>query len=77
MIENGKINRKEYGMKEYNNRTSSPVPDSKEKEDQLMVIQNEINAIIGRLSFMDKGEPGYEQLDKNLSELMKKKRNLS
>lgn len=77
LIENGKISRKEYGMKEFNNHDSSPIAGSKEKEEELMVLQNEINAIIGRLSFMSKGEPGYEQLDKDLTELLKKKRNLS
>ena len=77
LIENGKISRKEYGMKEFNNQNASPIADSKEKENQLMVLQNEINALIGRLSFMAKGEPGYEQLDKDLTELLKKKRNLS
>ncbi|GAM15859.1 ribosomal protection-like ABC-F family protein [Mesobacillus selenatarsenatis] len=76
-IENGKISRKEYGMKEFNNQNASPIADSKEKEEQLMVLQNEINALIGRLSFMAKGEPGYEQLDKDLTELLKKKRDLS
>ncbi|ESU30147.1 hypothetical protein G3A_23640 [Bacillus sp. 17376] len=77
LIENGKISRKEYGMKEFNNHDSSPIAGSKEKEEQLMVLQNEINAIIGRLSFMAKGEPGYEQLDKDLAELLRRKRNLS
>ncbi|WP_226676791.1 ribosomal protection-like ABC-F family protein [Mesobacillus jeotgali] len=77
LIEKGKISRKEYGMKEFNNQNTSPIAESKEKENQLMVLQNEINALIGRLSFMGKGEPGYEQLDKDLTELLKKKRNLS
>lgn len=77
LIENEKISRKEYGMKELNNQNASPIADNKEKEEQLMVLQNEINALIGRLSFMAKGEPGYEQLDKDLTELLKKKRNLS
>jgi macrolide transport system ATP-binding/permease protein len=77
LIDNGKIIRKEFGMKEFNTKKSSPKTGSKEKEEQLMVLQNEINAIIGRLSFMTKGEPGYEQLDKDLTELLKKKRDLS
>jgi macrolide transport system ATP-binding/permease protein len=76
LIQNGKIIRKEYGMKEFNNRKSSLNPGNKEKEEQLLVLQNEINAIIGRLSFINRDEPGYEQLDKDLNELLKKKRAL-
>lgn len=77
LIDNGKISRKEFGMKDFNSRKSSTNPGSKERAEQLMVIQNEINAIIGRLSFMTKDEPGYEQLDKDLSDLLKKKRDLA
>ena len=76
MIDNVKVSRKEVGMKEFNNQNSSPNLGSKEREDQLMVLQNEINAIIGRLSFMAKGETGYEELDKDLTELLRKKRDL-
>lgn len=76
LIDNGKISRKEFGMKEFNNQKSSPNLSSKEKEEQLMVVQNEINAIVGRLSFMNKDESGYEELDNVLAELLKKKREL-
>jgi macrolide transport system ATP-binding/permease protein len=76
LIDDGKFSRKEFGMKEFNTRKSSPDPGSKERAERLMVLQNEINAIIGRLSFMTRDEPGYEQLDKDLSELLRKKREL-
>ncbi|MFT9596457.1 ribosomal protection-like ABC-F family protein [Mesobacillus sp.] len=76
MIDNVKVSRKEVGMKEFNNQNASPNLGSKEREDQLMVLQNEINAIIGRLSFMAKGETGYEELDKDLTELLREKRDL-
>ena len=76
LIDDGKFSRKEFGMKEYNTRKSSPDPGNTERAERLMVLQNEINAIIGRLSFMTRDEPGYEQLDKDLSELLRKKREL-
>ncbi|MCM3573870.1 ABC-F type ribosomal protection protein [Mesobacillus subterraneus] len=76
LIDDGKISRKEFGMKEYNTRKPSPDPSCKERAELLMVLQNEINAIIGRLSFMTRDEPGYEQLDKDLSGLLRKKREL-
>jgi macrolide transport system ATP-binding/permease protein len=76
LIDNGKIYRKEFGMKEFNTKKTASETGSKDSEEQLMVLQNEINAIIGRLSFMTRGEPGYEQLDKDLTELLKKKREL-
>lgn len=76
LIDNGKIYRKEFGMKEFNTKKTASETGSKDSEEQMMVLQNEINAIIGTLSFMTRGEPGYEQLDKDLTELLKKKREL-
>ena len=76
LIDDGKFSRKEFGMKEYNTRKSSADPGNTERAERLMVLQNDINAIIGRLSFMTRDEPGYEQLDKDLSELLRKKREL-
>ncbi|MCM3121980.1 MULTISPECIES: ribosomal protection-like ABC-F family protein [unclassified Mesobacillus] len=76
VIENGKITRKEFGMREYNEANTRKDND-KEKAEQLMVLQNEINAIIGRLSYMTKDEPGYEELDQKLAELFRKKRELA
>lgn len=73
VIDNGKITRKEFGMKENNNQSTLTLS-NKEKEEQLMVLQNEINAIIGRLSFMTRDEPEYSELDKDLAKLLKKKR---
>jgi macrolide transport system ATP-binding/permease protein len=76
LIDNGKIYRKEFGMKEFNTKKTASETGSKDSEELMMVLQNEINAIIGTLSFMTRGEPGYEQLDKDLTELLKKKREL-
>ncbi|CAM4005710.1 ribosomal protection-like ABC-F family protein [Mesobacillus thioparans] len=76
VIENGKITRKEFGMREYNEANTRKNRD-KEKAEQMMVLQNEINAIIGRLSYMTKDEPGYNELDQKLAELYRKKRELA
>ncbi len=76
VIENGKIIRKEFGMRDYNEANTRKNSD-KEKADQIMVLQNEINAIIGRLSYMTKDEPGYNDLDQKLAELFRKKRELA
>ena len=75
VIEDDKITRKEFGMREFNSALPSNLS-NKDKEEEMMVVQNKINAIIGRLSFMNKDEPEYEVLDKELAELLKKKREL-
>lgn len=73
IIEGESIVRKERGLKEFTQPAPSLTSD-KEREDQLMVIQNKIMAIIGQLSFMSKDDPGYAKLDQELSELMVKKK---
>ncbi|RSD26179.1 ribosomal protection-like ABC-F family protein [Mesobacillus subterraneus] len=75
VIEEGKIVRSEFGMKEYN---SSPVPRNHlEKEAELMILQNEISAVISKLSFLSREEAEYKELDRKLTELLKKKRDLA
>lgn len=73
IIEGENIVRKERGLKEFTQSAPSFISD-KEREEQLMVIQNKIMAIIGQLSFMSKDDPEYEKLDQELSELMVKKK---
>jgi macrolide transport system ATP-binding/permease protein len=75
VIADGKIIRKEEGMKEHNNPKTSFLS-NKEKDEQLMLLQNEITALIGKLSFMSKNEAGYEQLDHELAKLIKTKKEL-
>lgn len=75
VISDGKIIRKEEGMKEHNNPKTSFLS-NKEKDEQLMLLQNEITAIIGKLSFMSKNDAGYEQLDQELAKLIKTKKEL-
>jgi macrolide transport system ATP-binding/permease protein len=73
IIEGENIVRKERGLKEFTQSAPSFTSD-KEREEQMMVIQNKIMAIIGQLSFMSKDDPEYEKLDQELSELMVKKK---
>jgi macrolide transport system ATP-binding/permease protein len=73
IIEGENIVRKERGLKEFTQSAPSFTSD-KEREEQMMVIQNKIMAIIGQLSFMSKDDPDYEKLDQELSELMVKKK---
>lgn len=73
IIEGENIVRKERGLKEFTQSAPSFISD-KEREEQLMVIQNKIMAIMGQLSFMSKDDPEYEKLDQELSELMVKKK---
>jgi macrolide transport system ATP-binding/permease protein len=75
VISDGKIIRKEEGMEEHNNPKTSFM-NNKEKDEQLMLLQNEITAIIGKLSFMSTKDAGYEQLDQELAKLMKEKKEL-
>jgi macrolide transport system ATP-binding/permease protein len=75
VIADGKIIRKEEGMKEHNNPKTSFLSNN-EKDEQLMLLQNEITALIGKLSFMSKNEAGYEQLDHELAKLIKTKKEL-
>lgn len=77
VIEDGKISRKEIGLKEYMCPPSSSFPDDKEKQEQLLVLQNEITALIGRLSSISKDEAEYEMLDHKLTQLLMKKKMLS
>lgn len=73
IIEEERIVRKETGLREYNQPAPS-YPSDKEREEQVMILHNDITAIIGRLSFMNKDDPGYEQLEQELTELMVKKK---
>jgi macrolide transport system ATP-binding/permease protein len=76
VIDDRKIIRKEAGYQDY--KAPTPLPFSeKEKQEQLMILQNEITALIGKLSFMTKEDSAYGILDHKLAELMKQKKLLS
>lgn len=76
VIEDGQIIRKEAGFKDYHRSKIRPSTEI-EKLEQLLIIQNEITALIGRLSFLSKEDSEYEVIDQELSELFKKKKFLA
>ncbi|MCM3664269.1 ABC-F type ribosomal protection protein [Mesobacillus subterraneus] len=75
VISDCKIIRKEEGMKELNNPKTSFLSNI-EKDEQLMLLQNEITSLIGKLSFMSKNDKEYEQIDTELAKLIKAKKEL-
>ncbi|MEH7238216.1 ribosomal protection-like ABC-F family protein [Bacillus sp. JJ1562] len=76
VFENGVIKRVEMGLEEYQRRDQTEPVAVQNKEEEILLIENEINATIGQLSLLTKGDHKYEELDKKLLVLMKKKREL-
>ncbi|MEH7226277.1 ABC-F type ribosomal protection protein [Bacillus sp. JJ1566] len=72
VFENSIIKRVEMGIEEYR---QEPVTEQNKEEERLL-IDNEISAAIGRLSLLTKDDPKYEELDKKLLALLKKKKEL-
>jgi macrolide transport system ATP-binding/permease protein len=46
------------------------------KQETLMILENQIAAILGELSILDQNDPKYKTLDQQVNELIKQKRNL-
>ncbi|THE13306.1 ABC-F type ribosomal protection protein [Bacillus timonensis] len=76
VFDNGVIKRVEMGLGEYQSRDKIGPVTTQSKDEEKLLIENEINAIIGELSFLKKDDPKYEELDKKLLVLMKQKREL-
>lgn len=75
-IENKTIRRLEMGFREYSEKKqAAEVP--ADIEEQKLIIQNEITAIIGRLSTIKKDSSEYQELDKRLNHLFRQKAMLS
>ncbi len=73
VFENQQIKRLEMKAEEYFNE------DEQEKgkpDETLMVLDNQIAAILGELSLLDQKNPKYALLDQEFNELLKKKKNL-
>lgn len=73
VFEDKKIKKHNFKLEEYLFRKHNPqnldVTDGKEK---LMVLENQLNQIIGRLSLIDSKHPTYLELDNEYKELLKK-----
>lgn len=75
VFENQEIKRIEMRLGEYQRKDEQEPELVKDKEEKL-IIDNEISAVIGQLSLLAKDDPKYDELDKKLLMLMKKKREL-
>ncbi|MEH7386043.1 ABC-F type ribosomal protection protein [Bacillus sp. JJ1521] len=76
VFENREIKRVEMGLGEYMRRDQKEPDTLQNKEEELLLIENEISATIGQLSLITKDDPNYDELDKKLLALMKKKREM-
>lgn len=76
VFENNKITRFEMNLKEYlmKSERSEKEKDHDSTNEQIMVIDNRINAVLGELSLLAPGDSKYAQLDKEFNALLKKKR---
>ncbi|EWG12666.1 ribosomal protection-like ABC-F family protein [Cytobacillus firmus] len=78
VFEENKITRYEMNLKEFRMK---PGRSKQEKvhdstKEQIMVIDNRINAILGELSQLVPGDRKYDQLDKEFNDLLNEKRTL-
>ncbi len=78
VFENQVIKRVEMALEEYQqkNHQGEEPKAIQNKEEEKLLLDNEISATIGKLSLLSKDDPMYEELDKKLLALMKKKREL-
>lgn len=76
VFDNHVIKRVEMGLEEYQQKIHQEPKAIQNKEEEKLLIENEISATIGQLTTLSKDDPQYEELDKKLLALMKKKREL-
>ncbi|MCM3706582.1 MULTISPECIES: ribosomal protection-like ABC-F family protein [Cytobacillus] len=78
VFENKKITRFEMNLKEYlmKSERSEKEKDHDSVNEQILVIDNRINAVLGELSLLAPGDSKYAQLDKEFNALLKEKRTL-
>ena len=78
VFEKNKITRFDMNLKEYRmkSRRSHQEKAHDSTKDQIMVIDNRINAILGELSLLVPGDSKYAQLDKEFNGLVNQKRTL-
>lgn len=74
IFENKRVNRVEMSPQEYLNGGTQKF--AIEKEEELLLLDNEISVLIGQLSLLAKEDPTYQELDAKLIEKMRRKREL-
>ncbi|MFE1245277.1 ribosomal protection-like ABC-F family protein [Fictibacillus sp. NPDC058756] len=77
VIENKRINRYEMGLVEYEEKKTekSGVPD-RNLADELVLVENKITELLGKISFCKTGTDEYMQVDQDLQGFMERKRKL-
>ncbi|CAM3737627.1 ribosomal protection-like ABC-F family protein [Mesobacillus zeae] len=73
VIENCNIKRVERGFKDYRGK-QEPAPGKKEED--LLLLQNEISALLGKISLADKNSKEYIEMDKSLAQLMEQQKRI-
>ncbi|WBW97058.1 ribosomal protection-like ABC-F family protein [Oceanirhabdus sp. W0125-5] len=79
IFEDKAIKRCEYSFKEYMDMKEGNVENGEEKskEEQLMILENRIAAVLSELSLLSPGVEAYEKLDEEFKTLIKRKREFS
>lgn len=73
VFEGQQVKRLEMKPDEYLNKNHH---EKDNKQETLMILENQIAAILGELSTLDQNDPKYQLLDQQFNELIKQKRNL-
>ncbi|MBF0707263.1 ABC-F type ribosomal protection protein [Alkalihalobacillus hwajinpoensis] len=78
VFENQQIKRVERNLAEYRKRVQekSSSVSSKKEEEQKMLLDNEISALISKISLLLPGDPEIAEIDQKLAILLEKKRSL-
>lgn len=78
VFENNNILRLEMGLEEYqlNKQNSKRDQNNKIQEQELMIINNRITAILGEFSLLSPGEEKYSKLDSEFKQLLEEKQKL-
>ncbi|PAB55920.1 ribosomal protection-like ABC-F family protein [Anaeromicrobium sediminis] len=79
IFENKAIKRYEYSFKEYMDMKEGSVDnkEKKSKEEQLMILENRITAILGEISSLTPDLDRYKELDEEFKELISAKREIN
>ncbi|RZT23785.1 ribosomal protection-like ABC-F family protein [Fictibacillus sp. BK138] len=77
VIENKRINRYEMGLGEYEEKKAETIgqPD-RNLADELVLVENKITELLGKISYCKTGTDEYLQVDQDLQEFMERKRKL-
>ena len=78
VIEDKRIHRMEMGLAEYEERkNNSARPDERQQLEELAVLDTKITALLGKISHLIPESEEYRKVDKELNDLIQRKRDLS